>query len=133
LKSSNGFEAAKADHSVNRSAVITTPGKLRLDRGGQPVPIALIIYGRIVVKGVIIRISVVPGVVIVRVPPIRKPEANEVKTDEETAVIAKELIVKNETMATKVVTRYKLMIKSRSTSCESSHTMTGHCSRRDRQ
>ncbi|HSZ76068.1 MAG TPA: hypothetical protein VK775_01575 [Chthoniobacterales bacterium] len=52
---------------------------------------------------------------------------HEVKTDEETAVIAKELIVKNETMATKVVMRYKLMIKSvlkrttRSTSCESSH------------
>jgi hypothetical protein len=35
LKSSNGFAASKADHSVNRSVVITTPGKLRLDRGRE--------------------------------------------------------------------------------------------------
>jgi hypothetical protein len=52
-------------------------------------------------------------------------------------MLAKELVVYSETMATKVVTRSKLMIKSvlkrTMTSCESSHTMTGHGSRRDRQ
>jgi hypothetical protein len=40
-------------------------------------------------------------VVVVRVPPIRKSEANEVKTDEETSVIAKVAIASTETTATK--------------------------------
>ena len=123
--------------------VIAAPRKLRLHCGGQTIPIPVIIYGRVIIRDVIVRVSIV---VLFGVPPIRKTKRNEVETEEETVVMTKEMVVPvvvkesaiRETMVTKIVTRSILMTESvskrtvRSTSCGSSTTVTGHRSERAR-
>src|ERR1700730_11965850 len=69
--------------------IIAAPGKLRLHRAGQTIPIPVVVYGRVIIGGVIVRVSVV----VVGVPPIRKTKRNEVKSEEEPVVMVKEMVV----------------------------------------
>ena len=139
--------------------IVAAPGKLRLHRAGQTIPIPVVVHGRVIIGGVIVRVSVV----VVGVPPIRKTKRNEVKSEEEPVVMVKEMVVPvvvkesmvsetmvsetmvsetmvSETMVSEtvpnIVPRSKLMTRSvsrgtmSSTSRESSTAMAGHGARR---
>jgi hypothetical protein len=69
--------------------IIAAPGKLRLHRCSQTVPIPVIVYGRVIIGGVIVRVSIV----VVGVPPIRKTKRSEVEAEEEPVMTAKEMVV----------------------------------------
>jgi hypothetical protein len=87
--------AVGADHPVNLPVVVAARCQRGLHCGRQTVPIPVIIYRRVIGIGV-----VVVGVPILRVPPIRKAERSEVKTEEEAVVMVKKMVV-NKTIVIK--------------------------------